>query len=51
MSETIITALNTEREVIYARLTDLEVRINSARQCDNEDIMTLKKEIENILGS
>ena len=47
MSEAIITARNTARELVESRIASLELRNNSARQYDHEDIMTLKK----VLGS
>ena len=51
MSEAIITARNTARELVETRIGELELRKNSAGQYDHDDIMTLKKGIENVLGS
>ena len=51
MSEAIITARKTARELVETRIGELELRKNSAGQYDHDDIMTLKKGIENVLGS
>ena len=51
MSEAIITARNTARELVESRIGELELRKNLAGQYDHDDIMTLKKGIENVLGS
>ena len=51
MLEAIITARNTARELVESQIASLELRKNSAGQYDHDDIMTLKKGIENVLGS
>ena len=51
MSEAIITARNTARELVESRIGELELRKNLAGQYDHDNIMTLKKGIENVLGS
>ena len=51
MSEAIITAQNIARELVESRIGELELRKNLAGQYDHDNIMTLKKGIENVLGS
>ena len=51
MSEAIITAQKTTRKLVETRIIELELKKNLSGQCDHDDIMTLKKGIENILGS
>ena len=41
----------TARELVESRIGKLELRKNSAGQYDHDDIMTLKKGIENVLCS
>ena len=50
MSEAIITAQNTARELVESRIAELELRKNSAGQYTHDDIMTPKKGIQNVLG-
>ena len=51
MSEAIIIAQNTARELVETRIVDLVLRKNSASQYNHDDIMTLKKGIEHVLDS
>ena len=51
MSEAIITARNTVRELVESKIGELELRKNLAGQYNRDDITTLKKGIENVLGS
>ena len=50
MLEAIITARNTARKLVEIRIGELELRKNSAGQYDHNNIMTLKKGIEHVLG-
>ena len=49
-SEAIITARNTAWELVESRIDEFELKNNFDVQYDHDDIMTLKKGIENILG-
>ena len=51
MSEAIITGKNTARELVQFRIGEFELRQNLAGQYNLDSIMTLKKGIENVLGS
>ena len=51
MSEAIITVQNTARELVESRIGELELRKNLAGQYNHDDIVTLQKGMENILGS
>ena len=51
MSEAIIPARNTARELVESKIGELELRKNLAGQYNHDDTLTLKKNIKYFLGS